>query len=205
MLSDEEQTTLNSYNSIATDWSAKNSDPDFWKEEFTKFSLFLPAGKILDVGCGTGRDSEYFTQHGYEYYGIDASEKMLSIASETHPGVMFYLQNFYELQFADESFDGFWAAASLLHVPKEKVSQPLEEINRVCKPGAIGFIGIKEGEGMGMVEWEDMGQERFYAYYSYKEFSDILEQAGFEVMEASKKVSLADPAVNFLVFYLKKS
>lgn len=204
MLSDEEKKTLDTYNNIAGDWAAKNTDADFWADEHLKFSLIVSSGYIIDVGCGTGRDSQWFVDHGYGYVGVDASTQMIQIAQAAHPDYSYYVQNFYELGFKDASFDGFWAANSLLHVPKNKIYQPLAEINRVCKPGALGFIGMREGVGVGMVEWGTTGQDRYYAYYSTDEFRAILVKAGFEVLESGQKNSPVNAVDSFLTFFVRK-
>lgn len=75
-----------------------------------------PGGKILDAGCGSGRDSLYFIKRGYEVVSFDASEEMVRLSGEL-TGQQTLLMKFEDIDFKDE-FDGIWACASLLHVPK---------------------------------------------------------------------------------------
>ena len=91
----------------------------------------------------------------------------------------------YELGFQSGCFDGFWAAASLLHIPKSQIAKPLAEIKRVVKQGGIGFIAIREGYTEEMViRMRDIcSDSRFYAFYHQDEFCQLLQENGFEVLK----------------------
>jgi SAM-dependent methyltransferase len=203
VLTTEEQNTLDSYNKIAVDWSA-TLDADYWQKEYKKFSSLLPKGHIIDIGSGPGRDSLWFTKHGYDCTGVDVSEEMVRLAQTANPKAKFFLKNLYELNFPPATFDGFWAACCLLHIPKAKINLALLSIKSVLKPGAIGFISIKEGIGEVMVEWKNSGHKRLFAYYSLEEFKNILEIAGFKILESFKKLpSNANQDGTFLIYYIK--
>jgi SAM-dependent methyltransferase len=79
MLSTEEKETLESYNKIAVGWTISLGE-NFWANEYNKFSSILPKGKILDLGCGSGRDNLWFMDRGYDYVGFDASEEMIKLS-----------------------------------------------------------------------------------------------------------------------------
>lgn len=185
MLSPEEAKTIATYDKIA--WArSKLLDLNFYLREFERFRALCPSGIILDVGCGSGRDATLFAQNksAYRYTGIDLSDAMLAAARELVPGTDFRNMNMYALDFAKNTFDGFWAAASLIHIPKRKVSAVLKEIACVSKPDSIGFLVMLEGDCQKMVS--SYGEKRFYALYRDDEFLDMLRTGPFEVLEHAK-------------------
>ena len=204
MLSPEEQLTLDTYNKIAPQWVSKNYTLTFWENEYKTFQEFLPKGKIIDLGCGGGRDSIWFVKNGYGYTGVDISEAMLKEARSRHLGTKFLQQSLYELNFAQNSFDGFWSACSLLHIPKNRLDLVLDKIKNILKPGAIGFISIKQGTNFAKKDWHNTGNERFFAYYEQDEFSKILANQGFKILKTSVRIKQnTDQDANFLIFYVK--
>ena len=176
-LSPEELETLETYKKIAPLWNWKYLNMNFWRSEFEKFQRFLPKKKIIDIGCGSGRDATLFVPAGYEYTGIDLSDGMLTVAKKLVPEATFLNMNMYSLNFPDRCFDGFWATTSLLHIPKKNIGIVLREIKRVIRAGGVGFIAMKDGKGEGMVDG------RFFALYTLEEFRDILEKENFTVVE----------------------
>lgn len=186
MLSDEEQQTLVAYNQIAEEWAKTQAD-GFWLSEYKTFAGYLPTGKIIDLGCGAGRDCKWFLVNGYKLIGIDISPKMIELAKSNNPQGEFFVKSFYQLGDLREKFDGFWAACSFLHVPKEKIADVIIKVKQLLNPGAIGFIAIKEGGQEKSVEWQNSGQKRFFFFYSQDEFAHILTNAGFEILKHDKR------------------
>lgn len=193
MLSPEEHRTLESYARIAKVRGKTHANPDFWRSEFEVFRKLLPSGKVIDVGCGSGRDAILFAESGYAYIGIDLSDDMLAGAKELVPNADCRKMDMYALEFPSRSFDGFWATASLLHNPKQNVSRVLQEIGRVVKTGGVGFLAMKEGEGERMVKGRYEGDERFFAFYAQEEFADILRKNGFEVLKQKRDLREYNP------------
>jgi len=96
------------------------------------------------------------------------------------------------------------AAASLLHIPKEKIRKALGEIKRVIKDGGIGFIALKKGEGEKVVVDEDDEQDkRFFAYWQKEEFKETLKNSGFEVLDFLERPVSAK--TTWLVFFVKNN
>src|SRR5438045_7941708 len=135
----DEQETLKTYEIVADIWAKNYSPTGFWKKEIKKFQKFLPEGKILEIGCGSGRDAKELLALGYGYIGTDVSKKLIEAARQTNPTQKFYQQSVYELSF-DEKFDGFWASKVLLHLPKRRIEEALQKIKSVMILDAIGFI-----------------------------------------------------------------
>src|SRR3989338_8476086 len=202
MLSPEEQKTLEAYKTIAQTRNKTHGNPDFWRSEFEKFSKLLPVGKVIDIGCGGGRDAVLFTDAGYDYIGVDLSEEMLVGARELLSNADFRQMDMYSLDFQPDSFDGFWAAASLLHIPKRNVAKVLEQIKKTVKSGGIGFFAVKEGDDERMVKGSLKGDERFFAFYKEEEFLKLLQENRFEVLEYKRDMREYNPPKNLTVWLL---
>lgn len=171
------------YDAIASSY-AKQIDA-YAPPERDKFIDLIPgSGKILDAGCGPGRDCDYFIEHGLQVVGVDLSEKLLEIAERRVPQVTFVKQDLRQLDFPNETFDGIWACASLHHLDRTDVADVLKSFFRLLKPNGILFVSVKEGSGEAdIAESLSSGLSRHYVFYKLKEIETLLEKAGFEVVE----------------------
>ena len=115
-------------------------------------------GRILDFGCGTGRDSRYFLQQGYKVTAIDGSQKMCKMASE-YIGQTVIPMLFTEMDYSEE-FDGIWACASLLHVWKNEMSDVIRKLYQALKLNGTLYVSYKYG----LEESEREG--RFFSNYT---------------------------------------
>ncbi|MFV1975806.1 MAG: class I SAM-dependent methyltransferase [Candidatus Scalindua sp.] len=111
---------------------------------YDDFLKFLPCNSnILDVGCGSGRDSKAFLGLGYRVLAIDASPAIAKLAEK-------YIQQPVEICRAQDisyvqQFDGIWACASLLHVPRCDLSDTLQRLLKALKPDGILYVSFKYG------------------------------------------------------------
>ncbi|MEK7465467.1 MAG: class I SAM-dependent methyltransferase [Patescibacteria group bacterium] len=205
-LSREELTTLESYENLAlTRSKVINSTPfnrDFWRPEFEKFRKLLPAGRVLDIGCGNGREALLFMDAGYEYTGIDLSQGMLTEARQLAPQAKFLNMNMYNLAFPADRFDGIWNCCTLFHAPKSRVHSALREVRRISRKGAIAFFVVKAGNGERMVEDFRGGNERLFSFYNEMEFADLLEAHGFDVLESSLDLREYNPPQSSNVYLI---
>jgi 2-polyprenyl-3-methyl-5-hydroxy-6-metoxy-1,4-benzoquinol methylase len=138
----------------------------------------LRGKRILDVGCGFGRDSKYFSEKGYDVLGVDASEEMIKLAKTHAPKAAFLVQDMLALHLGDRKFDGIWCCASLLHIRKEDAPSVLKGLGDVLDDLGILFISVKRGEGEVLKKYPD-GTRRFFANYSDSELKRLVEQNGF--------------------------
>jgi len=130
-------------------------------------SLLPPGAHILDAGCGSGRDSRAFLERGYEVTALDASEAMVELASQ-HIGRSVLHMSFDQVQFR-ERFDGIWACASLLHVPKRRLPTVLERLSIALKVGGVMYASFKYGEA------EVVRDGRLFSDYNEDSFRRLLE------------------------------
>ncbi|MGH2557782.1 MAG: class I SAM-dependent methyltransferase [Thermomicrobiales bacterium] len=137
--------------------------------------------RILDVGCGTGRDIAWFESHGGQVIGFDLSAAMLGEARTRTRGSLVQ-GDMRRLPFQDARFAAVWSIAALLHLPKSDAPVALREMRRVLLPDGYLVLGVQEGRGE---VWEDdpygAGVQRFFARYSPEEVAILLTQAGFSV------------------------
>ncbi len=196
-LRDEEKKTIEYYDKHADEWSGGHNSDRFWGELFDKFKEFLPQGNVLEIGSGGGRDARELISMGYEYTGTDISEGLLTNARSMLPNAKFLKMSVYNLKFPKNTFDGFWASAILLHIPKDRINDALNKIRSVLKQGGVGFISLKEGQG----EKVETETQRLFTYYQSGEFKEILVNIGFKVLYERRKDF---PKTKWLAFIVKK-
>ena len=92
-MNDHKKQTKKTYDTIARGYSAARFD-HFWVEEFERYAALLAGRKVIDIGCGAGRDAAVFVERGYDYIGVDLSEGMLKVAAERAPTGTFRQMDF---------------------------------------------------------------------------------------------------------------
>ena len=158
-------------------------DPEKFVKYVNSIEMITPKQKrILDAGCGHGRDVKFFIEKGFRAYGIDLSEKLLEIAEKDNPDAWFYHSDIRDFTCYDDFFHGIWACGSLLHMPKEDLPEALQNLDGIIKPGGILYLTTKLGEGERLEKKEGWG-ERFFVYYSRDEILDAVNNKGFKVLE----------------------
>jgi 2-polyprenyl-3-methyl-5-hydroxy-6-metoxy-1,4-benzoquinol methylase len=118
-----------------------NADMGALQQRFTEL---LPAGgRVLDAGCGSGRDAKVFTEMGYDVVAFDASEQMVQRA-QAHTGLEVLQMTFDNVEWQTE-FDGIWASASLLHVPRAQMVEVCRRLRDALVPGGVLYFSFKHG------------------------------------------------------------
>lgn len=180
----------NTYNKIAEDWHADHQQDDWWIEGTNTFISMLSSGAgVLDVGCGGGFKSGYLQQRGLRVTGVDFSEKLIAIAKREVSGPEFLVADMRDLScLGSRRFDGVFAQASLLHIPKGEVTAVLAGLHALIKPDGLLYIAVK-GTRPGGLEEEikeenDYGYpyQRFFSYFEMEELEKHFESLGLEVV-----------------------
>lgn len=178
------QTTITTYDKTAPEYIAKAQQyaPEPEREKF--MSLVKSGGKILDAGCGSGRDANYFASKGFVVTGIDLSDTLLAYANEHAEGnVTFHNMDLRAIKL-NSSYDGIWACASLLHLKRDEMLPVLRNFEHMIMPGGTLFLLLKEGEGERMATSSTIqGDTRFFTYYTVSELRKLLGNVGFSVTD----------------------
>jgi SAM-dependent methyltransferase len=148
--SDAIQRTLRYYDSHAEEFIERTA-PLSMEHLYEPFLALVPlGGRILDAGCGSGRDAAEFVRRGYDVVAFDGSAEMARLASERTRLTIRHLR-FDQIDWRDE-FDGVWACASLLHLPSPQLQTALRRIVGGLRRGGVLYVSLKEGSFEGMRE-----------------------------------------------------
>lgn len=186
--------TRDAYNKTAQTYSrwAMELHPKTCAELFLK--SVPPHGTILDIGCGSGRDAKIFSEQGHQITGIDFSSEMIKIAKETAPKATFMEADIQEINFPPQSFNGIWANASLLHIPKDNLKSVLLKIHSLLKEDGIFYMSVKKGnhEYFGHDQrYTEHRVHKFWSFYEPDEIMSILKESDFDVKNVD--ISKTDP------------
>jgi len=136
-----------------------------------------PPFKILDFGCGPGRDLIAFRRLGHEPTGLEGSASFAAMAREAS-GCEVLEQNFLALRLPPSRFDGVFANASLFHVPLQELPRVLAELRDALRPGGVLFSSNPRGHGE-----EGWQGERYGAWHDLDAWRAQLTGAGFVELE----------------------
>ena len=159
--------TLNYYNQNADSFIEGTVSVNF-KEVQDKFLQMLSGKKILDFGCGSGRDTMYFLKSGFDVTATDGSEELCKYASE-YTGIQVKQMLFQDLDEVDY-YDGIWACSSILHLSKNELRIVMNKMSRALKAGGIIYTSFKYGN----IEGERNG--RFFTDFTIDEFTDFVKE-----------------------------
>lgn len=165
---DAKQKTLNFYDNHADEY-AQHTRHGLPASTYSSFLSFLPEkSHIMDAGCGPGRDSVYFQKQGHQVAAFDASPAMVKLAKAK--GISTLCHGFLDLPQGkyEGKFDGIWASASLLHLPKSELSQAITNLQACLKPGGVMHASFKQGVG----ESFD-AEQRYFSFYTKAELQEI--------------------------------
>ncbi len=166
MTEDTVKKTLNYYNEQSAQFAGSTTDLEF-SDIQDRFLKYLKEGSlILDLGCGSGRDSRYFLRKGFAVEAVDGSEEMVRIASET-AGIPVRKMLFEEL---DETgkYDGIFACASILHVSSEELPDIFRRIDRALKENGILYVSFKYGT------FEGYRNDRYFTDQNEESFAALI-------------------------------
>lgn len=159
--------TLEYYNNNAKAYIADTVNANL-KEAYNKFLRRLPKqALLLDFGCGSGRDTKYFLEQGYMVEAIDGSKEFCRLASD-YTGIQVRQLLFQEFE-ENSKYDGIWACASILHLPKPELVSVLQKMREAVKPDGAIYTSFKYGN------FEGECNGRYYVNLTEESFSGLLE------------------------------
>jgi len=160
---------------------------EFWDKtknlyNVQNYQLFLshikkvPPYRILDLGCGPGRDLKYFAGQGHNVIGVDGCSIFCQMARNFSGQVVLH-QNFLDLNLPKECFDGVYANASIFHIPRRDFVSVIKKLNLSLKREGIFFLNNPTG-----CDEEKYLKEKYVNYMGIDLYKSYVEQAGFELV-----------------------
>src|SRR5512134_3799665 len=132
-----------------------------------------PPHRILDFGCGPGRDLRAFSDLGHIAVGLDGAARFVEM-SRNYSGCDVWHQDFLRLDLPAEYFDGIFANASLFHIPGSELTRVLKELGVALKPGGVLFSSNPRGN-----DNEGWNQGRYAKYHSIEGWRQYMTDANF--------------------------
>lgn len=172
-------TTRNHYESRAQGFWQGTKDHDV-SQNVQALLRHLPRrdrARILDFGCGPGRDVATFRDLGFEAVGLDGTASFVEMARD-HSGCEVLHQDFLTLDLTDEHFDGIFANASLFHIPNQVFPSVLQQLRKALSKEGVLFSSNPHGSNV-----EGWSGERYCSYLDPESYSAALGDAGFVELE----------------------
>lgn len=133
--------------------------------------------RLLDLGCGPGRDLSAFRALGHLPTGLEGSPRLCELA-RTLSGCTVLCQDFLRLDLPADAFDGIFANASLFHVPAQELPRVLDELRRSLQPHGVLFSSNPHGDNR-----EGWQGDRYGSYHDLAQWRRFMRAAGFDELE----------------------
>lgn len=176
--------TISEYSETAREYESRVANLHHRIEGLLFSDLIPQGGKILDAGCGDGRDCKIFSDRGFKVTGIDLTPEFLLMASHKVPAANFYPMDMRQLSFEDNYFDGVWSCASIVHMDGSGVAQFLKEAKRVLKPNGVLYLAAKEGPKPVVY-----GPKTFF-FYNERDISSFISDSGLRPLKITSENKL---------------
>ena len=171
--------TLNHYNERAEIFWRDTRDHDVSQNIAALLQALSgkPPLRILDFGCGPGRDLKAIKDLGHEPVGLDGSARFAEMARD-FSGCEVWHQDFLKLQLPAEYFDGIFANASLFHVPSQELPRVMQELCKTLKPRGVLFSSNPRGNNE-----EGLSEGRYACFFDLNTWRDYVTAAGFDELD----------------------
>lgn len=191
------------YNTGAEGLSKKFNQIGLRSEDIDRaFSLFKNKNlKVIEVGCGNGRDAKYILKYTKDYTGIDISKEMIKLSKRYLPKADFIIGDIEKVKIPS-GLDIVFAFASFLHLDKKSFEKILSKIyNKINKDGVI-YISLKYNKTYKEKIKEDEFGKRFFYYYSIKDIQELSNKTGYKIIYKNRQNIRNN---NWLTIILKKT
>lgn len=160
--------SIDYYNRYAVPYFEETAELDM-EEVIRPFIELMPENaEVLDLGCGSGRDTVTLVENGFYVTAMDGSEEMCKLA-EVHTDQDVLHMTYEEMDF-DDVFDGIWACASLVHLTEDEMKSVIKKLVCALQKGGVLYFSVRKGERDGMYNG------RYFRDYTKRELLTLLEQ-----------------------------
>lgn len=172
--------TLNDYNSRARVFHEHTHDHDVSQniDALLRHIGSTTPWRLLDLGCGPGRDLKTFSELGHEVIGLDGCQRFCDMARE-FSACEVWQQDFLRLELPELYFDGIFANATLFHVPAQELPRVLGELYVSLKPG--GALLSSNPHGNNEEGWQ---RQRYASLHDPQRWQAYMSAAGFVMRES---------------------
>lgn len=170
---------------------AYNNDPRGYREKYKQHklelperfsSLLAPNSEVLDIGCGPGRDLDFFASCRHRVVGVELNSSFYDMCSSQHTVINGDIRELTQF-FAPQTFDGIWAQSSLVHLSSEEVADVIADCFALLRPGGLFFASVPAAGESG---WRDeYDGRRWYTVWPDETITSPLQSAGFTVFDIS--------------------
>lgn len=164
----EHKSTIEYYNNSALDFYKSTVNVEFTTMQERFLSKLKKGDFILDFGCGSGRDTKFFIEQGYQVEAVDGSSHLCKLASE-YTGMNVKNMFFHELSEV-EKYDGIWACSSILHLPVVELIEVMKKMAVALKENGIIYTSFKYGT------FEGERNGRFFTDMTEETFADFMRE-----------------------------
>ncbi len=173
------RSTVSHYQQHAEDFREGTKDHDVSQnvDALLRHLPGLPPRRILDLGCGPGRDIATFVARGHAPVGLDGAVAFVQMARAA-TGCEVWHQDFLALELPTGRFDGIFANAVLFHVPTQELGRVLDDLRRALVTGGVFFCSNPRGPDV-----ERQQGLRYGSYLTLETWSRFVTAAGFELIE----------------------
>ena len=171
--------TIADYDRVAVQFKHGTADHDVSQNIEALLSAIEgePPYRILDFGCGPGRDLRRFTALGHQAVGLDGSNALAGMARE-ESGCDVWHQDFLALDLPDAQFDGIFANASMFHIPSSQLPRVLIDLAKALRPRGVLFSSNPRGQNQ-----EGWNGDRYGCYFDLETWRRFVTAAGFEELQ----------------------
>lgn len=168
--------TIEYYNKNVELFVSSTKDVEFNKMQNMLLKYLKKGDYILDLGCGSGRDSKAFLEKGFKVVSVDGSEKLCNIAS-SYIGQEVIFTTFQNFK-SDIKFNGIWACASLLHLPYKDLKEVIKNLRNNLKEEGYFYLSFKYGE------FEGERNGRYFTNMTEEKFRKLIKDISeYEIVE----------------------
>jgi len=172
------------YEKNAVQWSLLKTNSFYHEKPFRIFEKLLKKGdRVVDIGCAYGIHMPLFLGIGRKlhYEGIDLAQNMVRIAQSHYPQISFRTADALTFK-SKKKFDGFWSAATLMHIPMNNWPTLLKNIESNVKNGGIGYLTLPKGRPNPPSNTD----QRHFELFTKNSFKKIAEDRGWKIIKTGE-------------------